>query len=1068
MLKVVTGSYHPELEAALVKEICSLKFADSCAPIALIVPSDPLKRRLKQLLCVEHMLTLLDVRVLTFHQLAVQLAGERQAVKGEASPEVVPDLFFGALLRHVAQRRLPGTEALDVSVLAPGGWHTFWATIRDLKDALVEPSDALRGIRDGVFATEDADWLRALFTLYAAVREAGRVLEVGSADDLAASVQAWVPESPFVKRLARVCYYGFYDLTQVQLSFFEAIARAAETTLYFPSGDGPAFAFAKKFFERSLAPLAASPDQVVRASRGSRDRCHNPTVRVMHAAGPEDELTLVCVEILTLLETNGYRLDEIGVVARTLEPYRASLRRTFDGHRIPFVTTALRPLLEEPAAKAVLQLARLPLTDYYRVPMLEVLTSPYAARPEPRGEGPDFRPDLWSLIAQTLGITRGRDEWQRLMAAGELEVWTGGSEATTDGALDAGGGIRIDAVHVRHLAGAVARLLEDCCALPAQGSIGELTEAFIRLIPRHLAVPGLQGSDNDEARDVSQLVGLTLTDALRALRQLDRLGEVVTWQEWTELLTQAMEGAAIPLEPFAHAGVQVLDAMAARGLPFRALFVLGMNEQIFPRAIREDAFLRDRHRRVLSETLGYKIDEKLGGHDEERLLAALLEASAHDRLTLCYQRADVDGRPLAPSSYLDELRGEVDRESEVVMPRRLSERLDLPLGAAPLLTRDELAVGWIVHGRDPMPVLDALDRAPAVFRHGMVALHELESAVPGLGLYDGLTGRVARHWDALMTRGLAPTPLEHYARCPFQYFAGQVLRLEPVRSRPSYELPAQAWGLLCHDVVHRCYKRLCEAGWPSIAMADSTKQTHIERATAESFADYSVTHGCGYPLLWAMAQEAIRSLVAAVVQSDEASWRETGFRPVAFEVEASGNLASLGESVLASLRVRGRLDRMDRGEAPPRLRIVDYKYRHGGRMKDDDRNLAQSAVRGYRLQPPLYARLQPEGQPDPPHAVEFIFLGPRWQMPVERTSFEWPAPDSADGHAILRTLQRLTDGIREGRYFVLPNGYCDYCAFTVACRRYHGPTWWRTHMSAAAKELRQVRRETLEQRTDNE
>ncbi|MFM7841447.1 MAG: hypothetical protein ACKO9T_06200, partial [Nitrospira sp.] len=108
------------------------------------------------------------------------------------------------------------------------------------------------------------------------------------------------------------------------------------------------------------------------------------------------------------------------------------------------------------------------------------------------------------------------------------------------------------------------------------------------------------------------------------------------------------------------------------------------------------------------------------------------------------------------------------------------------------------------------------------------------------------------------------------------------------------------------------------------------------------------------------------------------------------------------------------------------------------------------------------------GQPDPPHAVEFIFLGPRWQTPVERTSFEWPAPDSADGHAILRTLQRLTDGIREGRYFVLPNGYCDYCAFTVACRRYHGPTWWRTHMSAAAKELRQVRRETLEQRTDNE
>ena len=29
-------------------------------------------------------------------------------------------------------------------------------------------------------------------------------------------------------------------------------------------------------------------------------------------------------------------------------------------------------------------------------------------------------------------------------------------------------------------------------------------------------------------------------------------------------------------------GVKVLDAMSARGIPFRALFILGLNEKVFP------------------------------------------------------------------------------------------------------------------------------------------------------------------------------------------------------------------------------------------------------------------------------------------------------------------------------------------------------------------------------------------------------------------------------------------------------------------------------------------------------
>src|SRR3990167_8170930 len=125
MLRIVTGSFHPDLEQALVEEVRSLKSADPLAPLAIVVPSDPLKRQIKQVLVIEHQLALLDVQFLTFPQLALQLSHEQQAGRisgGAASPlEVAPDLFFERLLGNIARRKPAGPQDLDLSSL-PGAW----------------------------------------------------------------------------------------------------------------------------------------------------------------------------------------------------------------------------------------------------------------------------------------------------------------------------------------------------------------------------------------------------------------------------------------------------------------------------------------------------------------------------------------------------------------------------------------------------------------------------------------------------------------------------------------------------------------------------------------------------------------------------------------------------------------------------------------------------------------------------------------------------------------------------------------------------------------------------------
>lgn len=1073
MLKIVTGPFHPDLESALVDDIRQLKAADPLTPLAILVPSAHLADRLRRLLAIDSGLSLLQVHLLTFHQFALRLCAEAYGVAPDGGTRLplalADDLFFEHLLRKIGETPLPALQALRLTGRAPGTWAALWASLRDLKDAQVSADRAEDALAEGLFDEEDAEPLRALFALYGGLLKFMRSLAVGTAEDLAAAAVPLAASSSFLSRMRRVLYYGFYELTQVQLSLFEAVVRATEATVYFPLRETPAYAFARRFHERFLMPLAAGgaagkPEP--EAARGGGQ----PRARLVNAVGPEGELHFVGREILDLVETNGYAFSEIGVVARTLEPYRDVLQSVLDRYRIPFTSTAARPLLQEPATKVVLQLAGLSLNGFYRPAVLDVVASAFYRLPGDARSGGEPRPDLWRLAAGLLGITRGEEEWRRLERVGEV-----GLSGEPAGGAEAEGFFHpaIDPGQCRLLWRAVSRLISDCRALPERGSPASLTEAFLALASAHLNIPGLTVPDGvtEESAAAQAPVGEAIRSAAEQVARLDEIGLEMSWSDWVQTFSRSLERTTRPIEEEDHAGVRVLDAMAARGMPFRALFLLGLNEKVFPRVIREDAFLRDRARRVLDATLGYKLNEKLAGYDEEGLLFALLCESARERLYWLYQRADADGRSLASSPFVAPLVAEAlrsgetlpeDGRAEISVPRRLVERIERIPFAPTLVPRQDLALWVALKGHDPSTLLAAVGQEPALFRHGVEALARMEADGDELGPHDGLTGPVPAHWDRLTSRGVAPTPLERYARCPFQYFAADVLWLTPVRVPLSGELEAHSLGSLCHAVLTRGVELLMAEGWPDEAdEAGGVGPTHIARcvttAVGEVFSAHAARQGTGLPLLWDLTKERVTDLVTALLSSEEADFLATGFRPHALEADVQGTLEGLTLPDVARLPLRGRADRVDRRAEPPACRIVDYKYKPGGEKKPEDRNLTTAAVRGFRLQPPLYARMTVPGEALPVQ-VDFRFLAPRWEPSIDRASFESAIWNGPIGRQIADTLSTLLDGIRAGRYFILPDTYCDHCDFDTACRRLHGPTGTRARRAPPPRTLRLLRK----------
>ncbi|TKS63100.1 MAG: hypothetical protein EWM73_01812 [Nitrospira sp.] len=1065
MLRIVTGPFHPTLDRALVEDIRSCKTDDPFAPLAVIVPSASLVEQLKQLLARHEPRAFLNIHFLTFHQLALRLRDEL-AVVPETSPEpslqLVDDFFFEQLVQQVVRRNLPGLEPLTRLPASPGTWKGLWATVRDLKDAVVTPTTALKALTEEVFEEEDQPWLRSMFTLHAAIMEAGRSLGVGSPDDLAASLGRDLSSSSFLKGLQRLFYYGFYDLSQVQLSFFGSVIRVAPTTLYFPLQNFPAFLFARQFFERHLLPLAETHED--RSGEGDRTATAELVeLSVTNVIGVEEELATVCREILILIEVNGYRLDEIGVVARTLEPYQSRLQSVFDQYLVPFTSTAGQPLSREPLVKTLLRLASLPLNDFDRDAMLDVVTSPFYHAKAVGDARENFRPDIWRSLVYTLGITKGEAEWRRLNEPASSSILRD-AEAGPDEDDQAMVGTR-ETSQLTYLWELVSRLIHDCRALPAQGSIGTLTEAFLTLVQSHVHVPDLFDIPLSESPDPTDLtkVGSLIRSSLARLQQLDPLGGDLSWEEWVKLFRRVLGETSIPIEAGSHQGVQVLDAMTARGRTVRALFVLGMNEKIFPRFVREDPFLRDRQRVVLESTLGYKIDEKLAGHEEELLLFELLSRSATNRLYLSYQRADETGRVMAPSGFIAmALRDPrfVGKPEEAV-PRRLTQRISEQPSIQDLLPGEELALGCLLQGHDALPVLDAMGRDRPLFEQGLATLNTIERESPELGPFDGMVGTQPPALPTAMERSFSPTALERYATCPFQYFAEKVLRLEPVRRFLHDHLPPLTLGTLVHESLRVSYERLVQLQWPDGSLTEATVQSTVNAAVTDTFAAHAASQGTGHALLWTLAREQATALVTAAVSSDQAEYQATGFRPIAFEAAAQGTVPLESDASPVSLKIHGTLDRVDYRADPPALRIVDYKFKQGNEITAVDRNLALSAVRGFRLQPPLYARMT---LPSLPAAtdVQLLFLAPQWKQPISRSTFDAGLWIGHTGDMIRQTLSTLLQGIANREFFILPDGYCDYCEFSGACRRHDAMAWWRSYRSPQARVIRRLRKQKVQ------
>ena len=1090
MLRVVTGLFHPDLEQALASDIRSFT-AQPSSPCLILVPSESLRTHLKWTFCIEKRQPLFNVHLLTFHQLAARLLEEQGR---QVAARLRGESFFREWVHQRLRSRDPDLAGLNELASMPGGWAALWATLKDLKDARVDAWAVLEAFSQSPFSTDHR--LHSVVRLYLAWCEDQDRHSLYDHDDVAVLALDLVSASSWLRQQAHIFYYGFYDLTQGQLDLFQMIVRQYPATLYFPLLDQhPAFRFAQQFFDQHVRGLATgSIEHKVETASPFRDlfdpsgesrlprfgvteepaedgtdagvwRNENRSAgatgaqgfcRFVTVSGANDEIEVVAKEILALVHEQRIPFHDVGVVGRTLAGYEDVLPRVFSAHGIPFQATLRRPLSQYPFPQTLLRLLALRLPDSDRNATFDVLHSPFVNW---QAFCPDLatpRPDVWEQLSRQVGIEHGLRERERLDRFFETGVPMPHKRKRAEDT--------IAGEEVRNLWHVLDRLHQLLDAFPEETSWDAFADQAMELMDRVLTSPspdivdcGLGIVDWEPAMNNQKSaipnpqseVYQAVRECFAEIRALADVSGPVRYAEFLATLKRFMEDRFVRTPSQSGNGVRVVDVMTARGLSFRFLFVIGLTDHVFPRHIREDGFFRDSARRFLDVHLGFKIQEKTRGYDEEQLLFYLLMHAARDSVTLVAQRSDEEGRTTIPSWYLQEVERCMPGLAPVDVPRSMLHKSQArPYAEEARWTPRERLIRHLLHRRKPAPAVAETPEWWRMLENGVAALRDQESDRPHLNAYDGLTGPLPEYWKGL---ALSATSLQRYATCPFQYFVRNVLGLHVPGTTPrSQGLGSLEVGTLLHGILREWYGRLAEHGWFEQEAPSDFKPLDILKQVAESaFREFEQQNAVGPALLWEMRQEQIMNMLERILEQDK---RELGheWRPVLFEVPLKGEMPVQVAKGTTLIPLTGQLDRVDWSPSTRRYRIIDYKFTGSSVMTDQE--LARSVVQGTRLQPLLYMELAGQGipslleqmsgrdgQPVVCDGVWFYVVAPR-ELPEEQ-GFA-PVSFSADTRAgvapQLETLMTtLVEGIQQGKFFIVPGRHCEWCDVRAVCHRTH-------------------------------
>ena len=865
------GPYQPFLEEKLLESFGDFRKQDPFSSLTVLVPNFLLVGHLRRALA-ERAENLFNLRIHTLRHYLESFVEESVVREGL---QTLPDVLAPWILKEVARPILSKGSAFRPVMETPGFYPSLRSTLSELREGLYTPEilkslsknfqKAVNTRRLGQKLSEFAE----ISVAYGEWKKKGHWLD--REDSYFKTLE--VPPAPEGK----VWIYGFYDASALQKKILRHLTSGSENRWFIPYEEHPAFDYAKPFVEwakglgkaekeDSWKPTGKGPLQRLKGILFQRENPWTDHFGPAPEIKPEDYEGSDCKVILCPGEPREARevaralfeeanrtnsnFSDCAVVLRDPKSYRKILPLAFASQGISLSKSIPGPLLETIEAKTFLLLLDCFLKDFPRDRVMDLLSCP-SLRPAGFGLEPkEWNPSYWDVLSREARIVEGEMEWINRITIWRVQKQKGNREEDEPEPFEKEMQSSMAFEKVLAWLFEAGREFEKAKGWPEKSA--KLLSRF-----KGFCYP------NEALKEVAGVL-----ESFALLSQSFRLD--LSAEDFRSLLAALLEERKINSDSLKPGGVQVVDLMQARGVPFDLLALPGLVEKSVPRLVRQDPLLLDDERTLLNANAeGAEIPPKQYRTLEERLLFTLTIRSAKKAILLTAPHLNPStGSPRTPSIYLFE-------SAEAVLGKRVSR-----LGDAPGLVKVVRVNDWIqkdfAHCADP---LETLLTAVELGRQGDLAaalavardkpfyfegrdLLKLRQAARVFTAYDGmLSGEEARKRleqnHSLKDKRLSASRLETFAACPLRYFYKYVLGLTVTREPEKViELQASDRGNLMHDILEQTLKHGAKDGWLKTRVWEEAQKALAEEME-KAFHRFEREGIPGAPALWAFEKYQI-------------------------------------------------------------------------------------------------------------------------------------------------------------------------------------------------------------------
>ena len=397
----------------------------------------------------------------------------------------------------------------------------------------------------------------------------------------------------------------------------------------------------------------------------------------------------------------------------------------------------------------------------------------------------------------------------------------------------------------------------------------------------------------------------------------------ITFEKYVNILKIGFKNSGLGKIPQAADQVVVGDADRSRSHKVKTIFIIGLNDGMFPSVNKDEGFLNDTDREVLKndgiELAKGTIDKMY----EENFNIYKAFTTAEDCLYLSYSSSDSEGKSLRPSILISKIKR--------IFPN-LQENSDIIKSKQEILTKvttyNEL-INSISDLKNGKTIDQIWYNVYKYYQKSPEWKHKLEESLKGL-YYTNTPGQISqKNIDNLYgnTLNASISKLEKYRRCPFSYHLQYGLRL---KEKEQLKVKSIDTGTFMHETIDQFFVVLKENKMELANVTEENIKEIVNRIIEEKLSlnkNYIFVSTAKYKLLVSRLKRIIAKAIKYIIETLTQSEFEILGTEAEFGVNGQYAPINLKLEDGKKVEITGKIDRIDtaKNEDGKYLRIIDYK-----------------------------------------------------------------------------------------------------------------------------------------------